>query len=60
MPYVSELIGAAVHDPAGRVVGKVADLLVPAEADFPTVDRVAVKTGKGEDEVPHEWLPEMR
>ncbi len=47
MPYVSELIGAAVHDPAGRVVGRVADLLVPAEADFPTVDRVAVKPRNG-------------
>jgi CBS domain-containing protein len=48
MQYVSELIGAPVRDPDGRVVAKVADLLVPADADYPTVEAVALKPSKGE------------
>ncbi len=48
MPYVSELIGTSVHDPAGRVVGKVADLLVPAQADYPAVTGLTVKPKKGQ------------
>jgi CBS domain-containing protein len=49
MQYVSELIGAAVRDPAGRVVARIADLLVPVDADYPAVDVLALKpTGKGD------------
>src|SRR3954466_12543376 len=48
MQYVSELIGAPVRDPAGRVVARVADLLVPADADYPAVDAVALKPAKGD------------
>ena len=47
MQYVSELIGAPVRDPAGRVVARVADLLVPADADYPALDAVALKPAKG-------------
>jgi CBS domain-containing protein len=47
MPYVSELIGAPVRDPDGRVVAKVADLLVPSEADYPAVEAVSLKPAKG-------------
>jgi CBS domain-containing protein len=47
MQYVSELIGAPVRDSAGRVVARVADLLVPADADFPAVDAVALKPASG-------------
>ena len=47
MQYVSELLGAPVRDPAGRVVGKVADLLVPADADYPAIEAVALKPPRG-------------
>jgi CBS domain-containing protein len=47
MQYVSELIGAPVRDPDGRVVAKVTDLLVPADADYPTVEALALKPSKG-------------
>ncbi|MDQ3811319.1 MAG: CBS domain-containing protein [Chloroflexota bacterium] len=48
MPYVSELIGAPVRDPSGRVVARVSDLLVPADADYPAVEAVALKSTSGE------------
>jgi len=48
MQYVSELIGSPVRDPDGRVIGKVADLLVPADADYPAVDALAIKPPKGD------------
>ena len=51
MQYVSELIGAPVRDPAGRVVARVADLLVPADADYPAVDAVALKPTGGAGEL---------
>ncbi len=51
MQYVSELIGAPVRDPAGRVVARVADLLVPADADYPAVDAVALKPSEGRGEL---------
>lgn len=47
MQYVSELIGAAVRDPEGHVVARVADLLVPAEDDYPAIEALALKAGKG-------------
>src|SRR5438067_5929557 len=48
MQYVSELLGAPVRDPDGRVVARVTDLLVPADADYPAVDAVALKPPHGE------------
>jgi magnesium transporter len=48
MQYVSELLGAPVRDPDGRVVAKIADLLVPADEDYPAVEAVALKPPKGE------------
>jgi magnesium transporter len=48
MQYLSELIGAPVRDPAGRIVARVTDLLVPADADYPAVDALALKPSKGE------------
>ena len=48
MQYVSELIGAPVRDPDGRVVAKVADLLVPADADYPMVEALALKPSRGD------------
>src|SRR5690242_3814538 len=48
MQYVSELLGAPVRDPDGRVVARVTDLLVPADADYPAVDAIALKPPKGE------------
>ena len=48
MHYVSELLGAPVRDPDGRVVARVTDLLVPGDADYPAVDAVALKPPKGE------------
>src|ERR671933_111960 len=47
MPYVSELIGAPVRDPDGRVVAKVTDLLVPSDADYRAVEAVSLKPAKG-------------
>ena len=47
MQYVSELLGAPVRDPAGRVVGKVTDLLVPADADYPAIEAVSLKPARG-------------
>ncbi|MBV8720245.1 MAG: magnesium transporter [Chloroflexi bacterium] len=48
MQYVSELLGAPVCDPEGRVVAKVSDVLVAADADYPAVDAVALKPRNGE------------
>jgi CBS domain-containing protein/sporulation protein YlmC with PRC-barrel domain len=48
MQYVSELLGAPVRDPSGHVVAKIADLLVPANADYPPVEAVALKSAHGE------------
>src|SRR5436309_16099866 len=48
MQYISELIGSPVRDPDGRVVAKVADLLVAADADYPSVDALALKPRKGD------------
>ena len=48
MQYISELIGSPVRDPDGKVVAKVADLLVPADADYPAVDALALKPPKGD------------
>jgi magnesium transporter len=47
MQYVSELIGASVRDPDGKVVAKIADLLVPADADYPALEALALKPPKG-------------
>ncbi|MCA1644880.1 MAG: magnesium transporter MgtE, partial [Chloroflexi bacterium] len=47
MQYVSELIGAPVRDPAGRVVARVTDLLVPADADYPAVEALSLKPRNG-------------
>jgi magnesium transporter len=48
MQYISELIGAPVRDPDGRVVAKVSDLLVAADADYPSFDALALKPRKGD------------
>jgi magnesium transporter len=48
MQYVSELIGAPVRDPDGHVVARVADLLVPADADYPAVEALALKPRSGQ------------
>jgi len=48
MPSVSDSLGATVRDPEGRVVARVADLLVPGDADYPAVDAIALKPPKGE------------
>jgi magnesium transporter len=48
MQYVSELIGAPVREPGGRIVARVADLLVPADADYPAVEALALKPPKGD------------
>src|SRR5919199_600381 len=47
MPYVSELIGAPVRDPDGRVVAKVTALLGPSAADSPAVEAAPLKPAKG-------------
>lgn len=44
--YLSQLLGAPVRDAAGRVVGSVADLLVPVDTDFPAVGGLCVKAGR--------------
>src|SRR5215510_2123150 len=48
MQYVSELIGAPVREPDGRIVARVTDLLVPADADYPAVEALALKPPKGD------------
>jgi magnesium transporter len=47
MQYVSELLGRPVRDPDGHVVGKLSDLLVPADADYPAVEAVSLKSPRG-------------
>lgn len=47
MPYLSEVIGRPVRDAAGQVVGRLADLIVPAEVDFPPVTALAIKRPEG-------------
>ena len=51
MQYVSELIGASVRDPAGHVVARVVDLLVPADADYPAVEALSLKPRKGDAQI---------
>jgi flagellar motility protein MotE (MotC chaperone)/sporulation protein YlmC with PRC-barrel domain len=48
MQYVSELIGAPIRDQDGHVVGRITDLLVPADADYPAVEAVALKPQHGD------------
>jgi magnesium transporter len=48
MQYVSELIGAPVRDPEGRVVGKISEVLVPADTEYPALEAVTLKLSKGE------------
>src|SRR4051812_34047178 len=48
MQYVSELIGSPVRDPGGRVVAQIADFLVPADADYPAIDALAIKPPNGD------------
>ncbi len=48
MQYVSELIGARVREPGGRVIARVSDVLVPADADYPAVEALTLKPSKGE------------
>src|SRR6202521_2065403 len=48
MQYVSELIGARVRDPGGRVIARVSDVLVPADADYPAVEALSLKPSRGE------------
>lgn len=47
MQYVSELLGAPVRDPEGHVVARVADLLVPSDADYPAVEALSLKQRQG-------------
>ena len=49
MQYVSELIGARVRDPGGRVVARVSDVLVPADADYPALEALSLKPRKKAD-----------
>lgn len=44
--YLSDLLGAPVRDPAGHAVGRLTDLLVPVELDYPSVTALCVKTGR--------------
>ena len=37
MPYASELLGRPVRDPTGEVVGRLSDIIVPGDVDYPTV-----------------------
>src|SRR4051794_36851696 len=48
MPYVSELIGAPIRDQDGHVVGRVTDLLVPVDADYPAIEAIALKPDHGD------------
>src|SRR5579859_6355025 len=48
MQYVSELIGARVRDPGGRVIARVSDVLVPVDADYPALEALSLKPSKGE------------
>lgn len=50
--YLSELLGAPVRDVSGRAVGRVADLIAPADTDYPAIAGLAVKTGGGVRTVP--------
>lgn len=47
MPFVSELLGRPVRDAAGRIVGKLTDIIVPGEVDYPTVRAVCLTTSDG-------------
>src|SRR5579859_2768102 len=51
MQYVSELIGARVRDPGGRVIARVSDVLVPADADYPAVEALSLKPSRGEQRI---------
>lgn len=44
--FMSGLLGSRVRDPDNRTVGKLADLLVSADTDFPAVDAICIKTGE--------------
>ncbi len=52
MTFLSEVRGRPVFDAEGTRVGTVADMLVSAEAPYPPVDSVMVKSRRGDYAVP--------
>lgn len=48
MAFLSDLIGQVVRDADGQEVGKLADLLVPVNVDYPAVVAVAVRRPDGQ------------
>lgn len=47
MPFMSELLGRPVRDAAGRIVGKLTDIIVPGDVDYPTVRAVCLTAPDG-------------
>lgn len=47
MPYASELLGRPVRDPTGLVVGKLSDIVVPGDVDYPTVTAICLTAPDG-------------
>lgn len=48
MALLSDLLGRPVADAQGQSIGKLADLLVPANEDYPAIVAVAIKPAHGE------------
>jgi CBS domain-containing protein/sporulation protein YlmC with PRC-barrel domain len=60
MAYFSALLGRAVYDAAGSTVGKLVDLVVPADTDYPAIQALVVERRRGErDLVPWSAVAEV-
>jgi sporulation protein YlmC with PRC-barrel domain len=47
LAYFSTLVGRPVCDARGERVGKLVDLLVPADTDYPAIEALAVVPHRG-------------
>jgi len=55
MPFFSQIAGRPVHDSRGEIQGKVADLVVSADAQYPIIKAVAVRDGRRGDTLLVPW-----
>ena len=56
MPYLSEMLDRPVADASGQEVGRLVDLIVPADVDYPAVAAAVLRGDAGERTIPWEAL----
>lgn len=58
MPFLSELLSKEVRDREGKQVGKLKDLIVPADVAYPSVSAVILSLRRGQTKVVPWWQME--